>query len=219
MNSDNSAIDPGAMLQIFEMVRSLAVSVTDLTKQVAILVAQSNNTSGNRPATAGHNSIQSREELYSELWEFEERRKRRESLIVRGSEVQTVAGFTEFFAGVSEALTGERVVPDQIFCVNQQSSLYRVKINDYRTRSNILDKSRDLRNIDAYRNIYINRDLTYKQREELRSRRDSRRRDIGSNDGNHHHHRHQLEPNPNLNVSQHNLVDGTGASSVPQQNF
>ena len=52
------------MLQIFEMVKSLAVSVTDLTKQVGILVVQSNNTSRNRPATEGGNYSIERRVVY-----------------------------------------------------------------------------------------------------------------------------------------------------------
>ena len=210
-NSGNPAIDPGAMLQIFEMVKSLAETVTALTQQVAILVAQPNTNS--RPATAGGSPIQSREELYAELWEFEERRKRKDSLIVRGSGSQNVAVFTEFFADVSEALTGQRTIPDQTYCISQERSLYRVKISDFKVRSNIMDKSRNLRNIEEYKNIYINRDLTFKQREELRTRRDSRRRDPGADGINHDAH-----PYPNQNVSsQGQGVDGT--SSVPLQNF
>ena len=199
------------MLQIFEMVKSLAETVTALTQQVAILVAQPNTSSG--PSIAGGSAIQSREELYAELWEFEERRKRRDSLIIRGSGAQNIVGFTEFFADVSEALTGQRVVPDETYCVNQERSLYRVKISDFKVRSNIIDKSRNLRNIEAYRNIYINRDLTFKQREELRTRRDSRRRDPGAGGNN-----HVTQPNPNLIVSsQGQGADGT--LSVPSQNF
>ena len=103
------------------LVRRTNVSDHSNKKTGCILVAQPNTNS--RPAIAGGSPIQSREELYAELWEFKERRKRKDSFIVRGSGAQNVAGFTEFFADVTEALTGQRTIPDQTYSKTGEVSL------------------------------------------------------------------------------------------------
>ena len=50
-----------------------------------------------------------------------------------------------------------------------------MKVSDYSTRNNILLKAKQLKDSELYRNVYINRDLTYNQRDELRQRLAARR--------------------------------------------
>ena len=168
--SNNQIIDPLAITQVFEMVKALTVTVATLANQISVLVNNNNQTTPNNVNYNNPGNFQG--DLYAELWEFEERRKRCESLIVRGSGANSNAEFSQFFAGLSEVLVGSNVVPDEVVCINTENSLYRIKINNGPLRSRFLQRARNLRNHDEYRNVYINKDLTFKQREELRHRRE-----------------------------------------------
>ena len=112
--------------------------------------------------------------MYAELWEFDERKKRKESLIVRGTGVGSIDQFRTRFSELSTCLTGSNIIPDEIHCISVENSLYRVKIRNYSERSNLLQKAKNLNSHDQYRNVYINRDHTYRQRQELRDRRPNR---------------------------------------------
>ena len=79
----SGVVDPGGLSQIYIMIKSLASSVATLTSQVSNMVSNSNNT---LPASASASgpALPSSSALYAEFREFEERKKRVSSLIVRG---------------------------------------------------------------------------------------------------------------------------------------
>ena len=163
----NSPCESGTVGQLFEMIRSLTILVTNLANQMSTVTSNSNA----NQFSSGNTSPVVNENLYAELWEFEERKKRRESLIIRGSGAQSNAQLSGIFEDISSELVGTRVTPDEIHCINSENSLYRVKLVNSRVRMNILENSRNLRGSMRFGQVYINRDLTYKQRQELRNRR------------------------------------------------
>ena len=159
--------------QLHEMVKSLVITVSNLSAQFSKFLSHSEQSRNVPVATSVE--PRTRSELYSELWEFEERRKRRESIIVLGTEVGNVAEFRQVFGNITGHLTGNIANPNDITCINADRSIYRVKIADYSTRNNILLKAKELKDSELYKNVYINKDLTYNQREELRQRLAARR--------------------------------------------
>ena len=181
-SSQTGLSDPITASQLFEMIKSLTMTVTNLANQVSVLTSREQI--GRQDHVERSDGMISREELYSELWEFEERKKRRESLIVRGTNAQNSSDFSRCFEEISTHLTGTAVVPDEIHRIGSGSStpLYRVKIRDSAVRMRLLSSARDLKSSDQFKDVYINRDLTFKQRSDLRARR--------------------LAQNPNLNATE-----------------
>ena len=55
-------------------------------------------------------------------------------------------------------------------------AMYRVKINSFESRKKILDQAKTLKTLNVYSQVYINRDLTFRQTQELRSKRQIRHR-------------------------------------------
>ena len=64
------------------MFKALTVIVSTLAYQISVVVNNTNQTTSSNVNCNNPGNFQS--DLYAELWEFEERRKRFESLIVRG---------------------------------------------------------------------------------------------------------------------------------------
>ena len=160
------------------MIRALTISVTELIDKVANITASSSNQSGNigiGPSSQS-SSFGTRDELYSELWEFEDRKKRRESLIVKGLSCSSDSEFSSKFTAMTQTLTNTAITPDSVYCIDQGRAMYRVKINSFDSRKQILDQAKNLKTLNGYSQVYINRDLTFRQRQELRSRRQVRHR-------------------------------------------
>ena len=64
----------------------------------------------------------SNDQLYAELWEFDERKKRKESLIVRGTGVGSTDLFHTRFSELSTCLPGRDISPDEIHCTGVENS-------------------------------------------------------------------------------------------------
>ena len=111
-----------------------------------------------------------RENLYAELREFNEMNKRRDSIIVRGSKAKNDQEIKAAFARISRVLVGSEVCPDEVYCINRQSCMYRVTIKQRDVRQKLLLEAKNLRNTEM-RGIYLSRDLTFRQRAELRAKR------------------------------------------------
>ena len=178
-SSPSSPMSDPAMLQLFNIVKSVAESVAQMTQQVNHLVNISQKfspSSSNSPSAVSQNSSQnilSRENLYVEMREFEERQKRRDSVVVRGIRGGSDQEFSQAFGNVASSILDRRVMidPSNVYCINRENCLYRVKISNRDTRSDILTNARSLANNPNYVSVYISRDLTYMQRQELRLRR------------------------------------------------
>ena len=167
--SSSSAPDSEALSQLHQIVKSLAESIALLTTKVNTLC---NSVSG----TTSHErqGIFNRESLFTEMREFDERRKRRESIIVKGVRTTTDPLFVNAFTDISRALINRTVTPENVYCINRDTGMYRVTVSDNEVRRNILSESKRLKDISEYRQVYISRDLTYMQRQEERTRRAER---------------------------------------------
>ena len=72
---------------------------------------------------------------------------------------------------MTAAITGSRVIPTNVNCINSERSIYRATISSRDIRINILTNAKTLRDHNEFKDIYINKDLTYQQRQEARRRR------------------------------------------------
>ena len=67
-------------------------------------------------------------ELFAHMWEFDDRKKRKDSLTVRGTNSANEAKFNETFKEVSQFLTGSPITPESIHYNNPERTMLRVKI-------------------------------------------------------------------------------------------
>ena len=176
----NPANDNSLVLQhqMFEMIKSLAASVAQITQQVATLNSsiQNLNTTSN---TTTPGSPLSRDAMFAEFREYDERKKRRDSLIVRGLVCTADNDFPAKFGDLTAAITGSRVAVQKVHCISKPNHIYRVDIVDRDSRVNILQNAKKLKDNSQFSRVYINRDLTYQQRQDAKSRR-SELRALGS---------------------------------------
>ena len=105
----------------------------------------------------------------AELREMEERKKRVASLVVRGLRVGSAGEAAAKFSDIAFAITGERVTLTEVCRIRSDADLFRGNIHDSRHRKLILEQSKYLRDSE-HSHVFIRRDLTFLQREELRAR-------------------------------------------------
>ena len=137
----------------------------------------------NDPQTPHDSGTIGRDEVLSHLKELREREKRVESIILRGFEVDTVEGIKQKFSEVCNAL---QIPPVTLVGLDRVgvTNIYRARITDKEKRKEILTKSVDLRHSRNFKHVYINKDLTYIQRQEVISRRKAAQRLAGGNTAN-----------------------------------
>ena len=111
-----------------------------------------------------------RQAVREELLEQEERRKRKASLVIRGLHASSPADAVTKFAEITQFLVGERIELSDTCRIKNEADLIRGNVHDQRQRRLILDSARELKD-SRYSNVYIRRDLTFQQRENLKARR------------------------------------------------
>lgn len=110
--------------------------------------------------------------IREEVREMHERDKRKNSIIVRG--LQYGDDFQNKFDGIVSFLIPDstnRITLTDVVPISP--SLVRAKISNMNARLHLLSKTNKLRN-SQFSNIFISRDLTYTQRQELRNKRATR---------------------------------------------
>ena len=156
--------------------KALTVTVASLSSQMSTVMGRiSDNTS---PETSNPNASSSpftREKLFLEMREFDERKKRADSIIVRGIEASNASVFASTFKDVCTYLGEANAVVSDIFCVSSANKIFRLKIPDKTTRQNLLTKSNTLKDHNIFGGVFLSRDLTYMQRSELREKRAAER--------------------------------------------
>ena len=213
-----SELTQNAMGQLFEMVKSIAQSVALLSTKFESIISSNivNSPHGQSGAVATSNNT--RDSLFAEFHEFDERKKRKESVIVRGIEAANEAEFITIFGRISSVVLGRSIAPDNVVCINHQANLYRIKISDSETRRNILINAKKLKENNNYKNVFLSRDLTYLQRQDLRARR------ARQNVGNGSLSNSNLEPIANVRQLSPGSIpqsgsDGQSSITPSQQNF
>ena len=148
------------MSQMFNTITSLCVTVKSLEEKVSGNVILSN---------AGSNNQDVKSAIREEVRELTEREKRKESIIVRG--ISYTDDFQQRFNSVVSFLWPERT--EQITLVDVvpiNNALTRAKIKNINVKNELLSRSKNLHG-SQFSNIYISRDLTFLQRQELRAKR------------------------------------------------
>ena len=101
-------------------------------------------------------------------------RGKRESLVLLC--VDWIDRVSVRFFEISNFLIGSGINLSDVFCIDRDKGLYRAKFASDEVRSNILNCAKRLKGSE-YDGIYINRDLTYIQHQELFARRTGARRE------------------------------------------
>ena len=111
--------------------------------------------------------------IRQEMREMQERAKRRQSVVIKGMQAQSGRDYISKFGDLSHSFTGTRVELSEVVPIPNHSDLFRAKILDDDHRKLVLDRAKNLRDTE-HAHIFIRRDLTYAQRNELRERRAQR---------------------------------------------
>ena len=103
---------------------SLSLNVTKLSETVIGLTTQNQHPVSTNPELAQSTNQIDRKELYSEFYEFEERKKRAKSIIVRGVTATDNAQFGETFTAVcSHLLPSMPAVSGDVVCIDREETV------------------------------------------------------------------------------------------------
>ena len=171
-----------ALLQLIMQVQSIATSLKGVMEQVSQLKVQ-----GNRAETAGSvrrnesttestppsQGIQPQvsEEMLRSVREVNEREKRKHSVVLRGLGVATTEEVIAKFGEISSFLNIGSVAISDVVRINE--NLFRGTIGNVEDRMKLLTESNKLKGT-VYDSVYIQRDLTYMQRQQVIASRRSR---------------------------------------------
>ena len=137
---------------------------------------------GAKPLTIpGPPSTEYRKVVREELRELQEQQKRRSSLVIRGLGADSAGAAVRAFEEVTEFLIDQKVTLTDVVRISSESDLYRGKVADDATRKLILDRAKQLKDAAQFGSVFIRRDLTFKQRSELRMRREAAAQTTNSN--------------------------------------
>ena len=173
--------------QLFRTVQCLASTVSDLSRQVSTFIQNPRPPTPLPPRpnepTTDTQSYMKKTELYGEIREIEERRKRINSVIVRGIDAPSEAVFLEKFHRVSQSIIQASPTASNIFFIDRDKKICRIDINDRQARTALLSNAKNLKE-GEFRDIYISKDLTYTQRREnARKRAENRSNSNNRNPG------------------------------------
>ena len=192
-----SSSSDSAISQLSVMVKSLCAVVAKLTERVDQLFTQSTLPP---PPPSAPVSVPSGDDLRNtireEIVEMEERRKRRDSLIFRGVVAATNDTALTKIKDIVIALLNSTPALTNLYCINRDVGIYRVTMPDDDCRKQLLNAAKNLRNNPQYQGIYINRDLTFKQRKILYDRRQRLRSANASGQQSNAHSLPQPKPGP-----------------------
>ena len=161
--------------QLFWSVKGICIAVRDLTSRLDATLDQ---LSSNRPkpspsvappTTYSPDPEQHRRQIREEVREMQEQAKRRQSVIIRGLGVSSLSGVASSFSSLTERMFGMKVELSDVVPIPNHQDLFRAKILNEENRKLVLTRAKSLRDTE-YGQVFIRRDLTYKQRQELRNR-------------------------------------------------
>ena len=166
-----------AIGQVLEVVRSLATNMNQMSETINNVLHAQQNAAQTQPGPniqTGEEAPVTRKELYSELFEFEERKKRVSSIIVRGTEANNIAEFTTKFKSVHQHLLNVDPQIADIHCISQANKMFGVTYTDKASKVQIMSVAKNLASSAEYRNVFISRDLTLAQRNAIKASRAQR---------------------------------------------
>ena len=211
-----------AVGQVHELVRSLSLTVSRLVGTVDKMVENSSNNLTPPPqlVPSSRETLReesSREDLYNELWEFEERKKRASSVIVKGISCSNLNEFSDKFCVVYQFLVNSAPNLTNVTCINRDTKMYRVTFAEKVARVNLLREAKNLKDSE-HKDVYISRDLTWVQRTELKAKRAARRAQAADNtSGEHGGSGPPLSDANSIPLSQGNHETSASASGVSRR--
>ena len=167
--SRSSESDKVPLKQMYESMKSLVETVNLLKNQVEVLAKVGQKSfSSITHMTDDKDSLKVM--IHEEVREFREREKRESSLVFRGIEASNVNQANDIIRNVLKFVAGRNIDVGAVHIIDLSKKLFRGNLKDISLRRLVLDNANKLKE-SQYRNIYINRDLTYNQRQELHRRR------------------------------------------------
>ena len=164
-----------AFKQLHQTVKMLCKAVEAMSLQMARFVGPVGDASARPGADSAVVSIGDvdvvRASIREEVREVEEQTKRKDSVIIRGLKAENEGDLCEKFKAVSSRLIGSEIVLSGIVCINKEKDMYRAKIVSDGKRVHLLSKTKELPNYPDLQAVFIHRDLTFKQRQQLWQRR------------------------------------------------
>ena len=178
----SSSQDNGVVSQMMGIIGSLVAEVRKLADSVACIRSTrggggdlpSPEVSENRPVPLAGNTVM------SEVREVYEREKRKSFIIIRGVGDASAEEVVTIFQQICEFLDVGDIVLQEVTRV--APSVWRGKILEAEKRLGLLSEARNLKNSQDFFNIYVQRDLTYRQRMDVIAKRAQRgNRGTGAN--------------------------------------
>ena len=161
--------------QLFWSVKGICVALRELTCRLDATLEQitskQDNSASSRPPppTAPYDQEQHRRQIREEVREVQEQAKRRQSVVIRGLGVSSPNSAVTSFSDLTEKMFGTKVELSDVVAIPNNQDLLRAKILNEEHRKLVLTRAKSLRDTD-YGHVFIRRDLTYKQRQELKNR-------------------------------------------------
>ena len=127
-----------------------------------------NTVSSSRVESAGE--AVSRVEVMSHLRELREREKRSNSIMLRGLQTASTSAARDIFRKICDLLDVGIVELSEMVRVGP-NNLFRATVINADLRREVLMRSHELRRSDNFARVYVDRDLTYQQRQEVLAKR------------------------------------------------
>ena len=107
--------------------------------------------------------------MYGEIREFH-KKKRKSSIIIWGCPAKKVEEVQQVVDQVCHEISIDMVLLQNVYALNKEG-LYRAKVDNDERRRKLLQYVKKLRHMEKYRTMFINRDLTYLQRQQVRAQK------------------------------------------------
>ena len=147
---------------LVNQVRSLLDSRSDTESE--------NGTALNIPAKVSSDVNFSRDAIFTEVREVTERDKRKCSVILRGFNCESETAVREKFRSICQVLNVGHIELSDVRQIGNRR-LFRAKILNDDKRKELLLVAKKLKALKEYEKMYIQKDLTFRQRQELYERR------------------------------------------------
>ena len=163
--------------QLFHSVKGMCVTISELSARLDSALGQlhrpgpQSTPPRQMPPMPDPDLGDSRNLIREEVREIQEQAKRRQSVIIRGLQASSPNEVSTKFGSLSETVFGSKVELSTVTPIQGHVDLYRAKILNEDHRKLVLENSRKLKSSQDYSHVFIRRDLTFKQREELKRRR------------------------------------------------
>ena len=176
-----SSQDGGGLTQVLSIIGGLVSEVRKLTEKFSEGhgVRESSNDDLSISDQGRHPAPVRSSDIMAEVRELYEQDKRKRSVILRGVGNASCEEVKDIFSRVCTFLGVGNVELEDL--TRAAPSVWRGKVLDVSKRTDLLSKAKNLKASSEFSRIYIQRDLTYRQRREVIAKRASFRQGTGAN--------------------------------------